>query len=126
MGWQVSGFGPATLPSARQRLGWLGYVQRSATTLLLTGSRVVQSRAGLLHHREPQHDHRSGLGPNRLGVAKNTRFAKDERFNLQFRREAFNLFDRANFNQPAVVVNVSSPRFGSITSAGRREKCSSG
>ena len=60
-----------------------------------------------------------GLAQTDLGVAKNTRFGKDERFNLQFRWEAFNLWNRANFNQPAAVVNVSSPAFGSITSAGR-------
>jgi len=60
-----------------------------------------------------------GLAQTDLGVAKNTRFGKDERFNLQFRWEAFNFFNRANFNQPAAVVNVNSPAFGSITSAGR-------
>lgn len=60
-----------------------------------------------------------GLAQTDLGVGKNTRFGKDERFNLQFRWEAFNLFNRANYNQPNIVVNVSSPRFGSISSAGR-------
>ena len=44
---------------------------------------------------------------------------KEERFNLQFRWEAFNFFNRANYNQPAVTVNVAAPRFGSINSAGR-------
>ena len=52
-------------------------------------------------------------------LGTDTRFGKDERFNVQFRWEAFNFWNRANFNQPAVVVNVASPRFGSITSAGR-------
>ena len=60
-----------------------------------------------------------GLAQSDVGIAKNTRFGKDERFNVQFRWEAFNFWNRANFNQPAVVVNVASPRFGSITSAGR-------
>jgi hypothetical protein len=60
-----------------------------------------------------------GLAQTDVGLAKNTRFGKDERFNLQFRWEAFNFFNRANFNQPAVVVNVGSPAFGGITSAGR-------
>ena len=60
-----------------------------------------------------------GLAQTDLGVGKNTRFGRDERFNVQFRWEAFNLFNRANFNQPAAVVNVNSPPFGSITSAGR-------
>jgi len=60
-----------------------------------------------------------GLAQTDVGVGKNTRFGKDDRFNLQFRWEAFNFFNRANFNQPAVVVNVTSPAFGSITSAAR-------
>jgi hypothetical protein len=60
-----------------------------------------------------------GLAQVDSGVGKNTRFGRDERFNLQFRWEAFNLFNRANYNQPASVVNVTSPRFGAITSAGR-------
>jgi hypothetical protein len=58
-----------------------------------------------------------GLVQADVGMGKNTRFGKDERYNLQFRWEAFNFFNRANYNQPAAVVNVTSPRFGSITSA---------
>jgi hypothetical protein len=54
-----------------------------------------------------------------MGVSKNTRFGHDDRFNVQFRWEVFNLFNHANFNQPNRVVNVTSPRFGTITSAGR-------
>jgi hypothetical protein len=53
------------------------------------------------------------------GLSKNTRFGRDSRYNVQFRWEVFNLLNRANFNQPARVVNVASPRFGSINSAGR-------
>ena len=60
-----------------------------------------------------------GLAQVDLGISKNTRFGRDERFNLQFRWEAFNLFNRVNFNQPNVVVNVASPIFGSISSAYR-------
>ena len=60
-----------------------------------------------------------GLASTDLGFGKNTRFGRESRYNLQFRWEAFNLFNRANFNQPAATVNVASPRFGSITSAGR-------
>jgi hypothetical protein len=52
-----------------------------------------------------------------IAVAKNTRFG--ERYNLQFRAEFFNLFNRANFNQPQATINVTSPAFGSINSAGR-------
>jgi hypothetical protein len=59
-----------------------------------------------------------GLGQVDVGVAKNTRFGKDQRFNLQFRWEAFNFFNRANFSQPNIVVNVTSPVFGGISSAG--------
>ena len=32
---------------------------------------------------------------------------------------SFNFFNRANYNSPAMVVNVASPAFGSITSAAR-------
>jgi hypothetical protein len=60
-----------------------------------------------------------GLAQTDLGIAKNTRFGKDDRFNLQFRFEAFNFWNHPNFLQPNVVVNVASPRFGSITSASR-------
>ncbi|MBI3693740.1 MAG: hypothetical protein HY238_02710, partial [Acidobacteria bacterium] len=58
-----------------------------------------------------------GLNNWDLGAAKNTRFG--ERYNLQFRAEFFNLFNHANFNQPSRTVNITAPRFGSITSAGR-------
>ncbi len=58
-----------------------------------------------------------GLNNWDLSVAKNNRFG--ERYNLQFRAEFFNLFNRAGFNQPSRVVNVAAPRFGAITSAGR-------
>lgn len=53
------------------------------------------------------------------GLAKNTRFGAENRFNVQFRWEVFNVFNRANFNQPNRTVNVVSPRFGTITSASR-------
>lgn len=60
-----------------------------------------------------------GLVNYDMGLSKNTRFGHDDRFNVQFRWEVFNLFNRANFNQPSRVVNVASPRFGTIRSAGR-------
>ncbi|MGH8247175.1 MAG: hypothetical protein ACREUU_12180, partial [Gammaproteobacteria bacterium] len=56
-----------------------------------------------------------GLALWDIGVTKNTRCG--ERFNIQFRAEFFNLFNRANFNQPTRVLNVAAPRFGTITSA---------
>jgi hypothetical protein len=49
------------------------------------------------------------------GVAKNTRFK--ERYNLQFRAEFFDLFNHANFFQPARIVNVTAPALGVITAA---------
>src|SRR5262249_8611181 len=60
-----------------------------------------------------------GLVQADVSAGKNTRFGKDERFNLQFRWEAFNFFTRPNYNQPASLVNVTSRAFGSIPSAGR-------
>ena len=48
-----------------------------------------------------------------MSILKNTRF--NERFNLQFRAEAFNLFNHANFNLPDNFLG--SPTFGRITSA---------
>ncbi len=48
-----------------------------------------------------------------MSILKNTRF--NERFNLQFRAEAFNLFNHPNFNLPDNFLG--SPTFGRITSA---------
>ena len=66
-----------------------------------------------------------GLATTDLSLAK--RFALTERFNLQFRAELFNIFNRANFNNPNPVVysaaapaaptaNPPSPTAGLITS----------
>jgi hypothetical protein len=48
-----------------------------------------------------------------MAVAKN--FAITERWRVQFRSEFFNLFNRANFNDPN--SNVSAGTYGRITSA---------
>ena len=48
-----------------------------------------------------------------MSLLKNTRLT--ERFNLQFRAEAFNLFNHPNFNLPDNFLG--SPTFGRITSA---------
>jgi len=48
-----------------------------------------------------------------MSILKNTRF--NERINLQFRAEAFNLFNHPNFNLPDNFLG--SPTFGRITSA---------
>jgi hypothetical protein len=48
-----------------------------------------------------------------MSLLKNTRF--NERVNLQFRAEAFNLFNHPNFNLPDNFLG--SPTFGRITSA---------
>jgi hypothetical protein len=58
-----------------------------------------------------------GLNNWDTGIGKNIRFR--ERFKVQFRTEFFNLFNHASFMQPARMVNVTAPRFGSITSGGR-------
>jgi hypothetical protein len=61
------------------------------------------------------------IGPGRmlhdLALAKNTRFG--ERYNVQFRAEFFNLFNRVNFADPSATINVASPAFGSINTAYR-------
>ncbi len=49
-----------------------------------------------------------------FGLLKN--FAVRERYKVQFRAEAFNLFNHPNFNNPA--ASFSSSNFGIITSAG--------
>ena len=59
-----------------------------------------------------------GLVNRDLGISKNTRFGAENRFNLQFRWEMFNVTNRANFNQTTRVVNIASPPFGTISSAG--------
>jgi hypothetical protein len=43
-------------------------------------------------------------------------FSLTERFNLRFQADFFNIFNRANFRAPAVVV--TSGGFGAITTAG--------
>jgi len=86
-----------------------------------SGSAFVNLPAGSLRFGSEGRDTLIGPGLLQVDVSagKNTRFGKDERYNLQFRWEAFNVFNRANYNQPAAVVNVAAPAFGSITSAGR-------
>jgi hypothetical protein len=58
------------------------------------------------------------IGPNQenidFGIIKT--FTIKERFKAQFRAEAFNLFNHANFNNPN--ANVSAATFGTITGAG--------
>jgi hypothetical protein len=49
-----------------------------------------------------------------FGVIKTFRFR--ERYKIQFRAEAFNLFNHPNFNNPN--ANVSASTFGTITGAG--------
>jgi Carboxypeptidase regulatory-like domain len=49
-----------------------------------------------------------------LGIYKNFQVTESQR--VQFRFEAFNVFNRANFNNPGSTV--STPSFGVITSAG--------
>lgn len=69
-----------------------------------------------------------GIANSDVGVAKNTRFGRDERFNIQFRWEVFNFWNRANYNQPVVTTNLApsavlgstppgNPQFGKIISA---------
>ena len=59
----------------------------------------------------------SGIGPGYASVnaslVKNSTLS--ERVNLQLRAEAFNLFNRPNFNLPDNFLG--SPTFGQITSA---------
>jgi hypothetical protein len=54
-----------------------------------------------------------GLATVNVSLVKNTRIA--ERMNLQFRLEAFNLFNRTNFDLPDIFVG--DPAFGAILSA---------
>jgi hypothetical protein len=52
-----------------------------------------------------------------ISLSKNNRFG--ERFNLVFRAEFFNAFNNVNFGQPNRLFNVTSPAFGTITTASR-------
>ena len=54
-----------------------------------------------------------------MGLMKN--FKMTERFNLQFRAEYFNVFNRVNLNDPSASTGIaqkSSSSFGQITGAG--------
>src|SRR5262249_4995067 len=55
-------------------------------------------------------------GTNNLdaGFFKNNLFGHDERYNLQFRAELFNLANRVRFGDPGMVLNT--PLFGVISS----------
>jgi len=48
-----------------------------------------------------------------LGLAKNNRFLRDGRMNLQFRAEFFNLFNHPRFGNPG--LSFGTPQFGVIT-----------
>jgi hypothetical protein len=52
-----------------------------------------------------------------ISLSKNNKLS--ERFNLLFRAEFFNAFNKVNFNTPARLFNITAPLFGTITSAGR-------
>jgi hypothetical protein len=54
-----------------------------------------------------------GLANTNLSLLKNFRFG--ESWNLQFRLEAFNAFNRTNFEEPGTALG--SPNFGVLTSA---------
>jgi len=49
-------------------------------------------------------------------ISARKQFAINERFKLRFQADFFNVFNRANFRSPAVVV--TSGGFGAVTSAG--------
>jgi len=55
-----------------------------------------------------------------FSVLKNTRFGKDQRYNIQFRWEIFNLLNRANFSTggsfTAIGSNIRFSDFGTISS----------
>jgi len=49
-----------------------------------------------------------------LGILKNNRFGRDDRFNIQFRTEFFNVLNRVRFGDPG--LSFGSPQFGNINS----------
>jgi hypothetical protein len=61
-----------------------------------------------------------GPGVVRLDASLFRQFSLTERMNLQFRAEAFNLPNHAQFDNPG--ANVSGANFGSITSAPPSER----
>jgi hypothetical protein len=75
------------------------FVQNPAGTFGTTGRNIQEA---------------PGLATVDFGVVKN--FAIRENHQLQFRAEAFNLFNRVNFGGPNSTLN--SPNVGRITSAG--------
>jgi hypothetical protein len=54
------------------------------------------------------------------GVFKNNRFGADGRFNLQFRSEFFNMFNRARFGNPGMTFG--NPQFGIVSAQANRPR----
>jgi len=48
-----------------------------------------------------------------IAAYKNTKFGPDDRLNLEFRAEFFNIFNRTQFNPPS--TSFGSPNFGTVT-----------
>jgi hypothetical protein len=135
-GWQFSGItsarssGPMSIVAGRdQSQSGIGYDRAVAVSQNAYGPGACQNRAPCVDFLTPtafavpQLGSFGSLGKGRfrgpgvfntdMGIFK--RFAFGERLSLQVRAEFFNVFNRVNFNNPA--VSVSSAGFGSILSA---------
>jgi hypothetical protein len=55
-----------------------------------------------------------------LSVFKNTTFGPGERFNVQYRAEFFNLFNRTQFGLPG--TSLGTPQFGVVSSIGNEPR----
>jgi hypothetical protein len=61
-------------------------------------------------------------GTNNLdfGIAKNNRFYKEGKVNLQFRTEFFNVFNRVRFGNPGMTFGT--PQFGIVDTQGNQPR----
>jgi hypothetical protein len=135
-GWELSGItsahsgGPVTILAGRdQSQTGIGYDRGALLSSTIYGSGACQNRAPCVDSLIPSAFGLPALGTfgnigkgrirgpgmfnTDLGIFK--RFPITERLGAQFRAEFFNIFNRANFNNPG--ASVSAAGFGSILSA---------
>ena len=89
-------------------------INSAAFSPVPTGPNGIPTRQGTLGR-----DVLRGFGAWQMDFALRKQFNLSERFNLQFRGEAFNVFNHPNFG--AIQTNLQSPNFGQATNMWARQ-----